>query len=60
MQGPCVTAIEEDGDDRRHVELEYAAKLMVLHHQILFILAKPCCGLVLSRCHPCTGLLLGT
>ena len=35
-QSPFFTAVEEDGGDRRFVELELLAKLMVLHHQILF------------------------
>ena len=37
-QGPCFTATEEDGGDKRLVELELM-KQMVLHHQILFSLA---------------------
>ena len=46
--------------------LKLLAKLMVLHHQILLawpLLPLPMqswCGFLLSRCHPCTGLLPGT
>ena len=39
MQGPCFTAVGEDGGDKRLVEPDVLAKLMVLHHQILFSLA---------------------
>ena len=38
-QGPCVTAIAKDGGDKRLVQLELVAKLIVLHRQILFSLA---------------------
>ena len=46
--------------------LNLLAKLMVLHHHILFslvllpLLRQSCCRFLLSRCHPCTGLLPGT
>ena len=39
-QGQCFTAIEEDGGDKRLVELELVCKLMVLHRQVLF---NHCC-----------------
>ena len=38
-QGPCFTALEEDGGDKRLVELELACEADVLHPQILFSLA---------------------
>ena len=37
-QGPCFTAVEEDGGGKRLVQLELLAKLVVLHRQILFSL----------------------
>ena len=37
--GPCFTATEEDGGDKRLVELELACEADVLHPQILFSLA---------------------
>ena len=38
-QGPRFTAVEEDGGDKRLVELELACQAEVLHCQILFSLA---------------------
>ena len=38
-QGPRFTARAEDGGDKRLVEMNLLAKLMVLHRQILFSLA---------------------
>ena len=32
-QGACSTAVEEDGGDKRRLELELACKAMVFHHQ---------------------------
>ena len=47
-QGSCFTAVEEDGGDEKLVELELVCKkLMVLHRQILFILAIA--GAILTR-----------
>ena len=38
-QGPCFTAVEGDGGDKKLLSLNLLAKLMVLHRQILFSLA---------------------
>ena len=38
--GQCVTAVEEDGGDKRLSELELPWKLMVLHRHVLF---NHCC-----------------
>ena len=38
MQGPFFTAVDEDGDDKRLVELELACKAAGLHRHILFSL----------------------
>ena len=35
-QGPCLTAMEEEGGEKRLVELELACKLMVLHRHVPF------------------------
>ena len=67
MQGPCFTAVGEDGGDKRLVEPDLLAKLMVLHHQILFSLATAAISeAILMRTsddqvpHLCTVFLLGT
>ena len=39
-QGPCLSAIEENGDDTRLTQLELAFEVMVLLHRILFNLAN--------------------
>ena len=38
-QGPCFTAVKKDGRNKRLVQLNLLAKLMVLQSQILFSLA---------------------
>ena len=65
-QGPCFTAVEEDGGDKRLVRLELACKADG-HHQILFSLAIAAIAdaiLIQTSAeqmpHLCIGLLPGT
>ena len=61
QSSPCFTAIEEVGGDNRLVELELACwwchTRSCLVWPLLPLLRQPWCGLLLSRCHLCTGLL---
>ena len=67
-QGPCFTTIAEDGGDKRLVELDLACKddggfctaRSCSVWPLLPLLRQSGFGLLLSRCHLCIGLLLGT
>ena len=62
-QGPCLTAIEEDGGNKRMYNLNFRLSCFArpcFIWPLLPSLRRSLCGFLWNECHPCTKLLSGT